>query len=329
MKRKALYFLFAALTIFGGYLFLRNTIVGSCLAYSFGGFREVANDRAARFLGKVKDEDTSRCRGGEPAVVWRATPWVDWQRYWATGGEQSRSTGLTSKLGFLSPNTRGVASALLDLEYQRIELLQFNLFDNSGTFEEYIQGRNDTPGPALKTWPQFRLPRDHPAYQAVGGNGPQRCRGELIRFRNLTGICNDMANPLMGSTDQPFARNVQFETTFPDLRENQLAINRHGNRLGLLQPDPQVISRKLFSRPQSSSHNCNDGYGLPGYAPGANCDYQKAPVFNVLADLLDSVHDPRLVLPSGGRAQSSRFNADGLHNAVRQRHRKAANSSRS
>lgn len=283
MKSKAVYFLIAALVILGAYFFLRHTVVGSCLAYSFGGFRAVASAPSTRFLGKVKDQDTSRCRGGEAAVLWRATPWVDWQRYWATGGEESRSTGLMSKLGFLSPNTRGVAGALLDLEYQRIELLQFNLFDNSGTFEEYIRGRNGTPGPALKAWPQFRLPRDHPDYRAVGGDGPQRCRGELIRFRNLTGICNDMANPLMGSTDQPFARNVHFETTFPDLGENQLAINRHGNRLGLLQPDPQVISRKLFSRPQSSNHNCNDGFGLPDYAPEADCSYQKAPVFNVLA----------------------------------------------
>ena len=42
------------------------------------------------------------------------------------------------------------------------------------------------------------------------------CSGELIRFRTLTGICNDIKNPLMGSTAMPFARNVQFEVTFPD-----------------------------------------------------------------------------------------------------------------
>ena len=168
----------------------------------------MANERSARFLGKVNDENTARCRGGQQAVDWRRTPWVDWQSYWATGAEESRSAGLISKLGFLSPNRRGVFGALLDMEYQRIELLQFNLFDNSGTFEEYVQGRNGTPGSAIKIWPQLRLPPGHSAYAAVGGDGPQRCEGELIRFRNLTGICNDVTNPLMGATDQPFARNV-------------------------------------------------------------------------------------------------------------------------
>ena len=283
MKRKRLYLLIAAITILGVYAFLKNMAMDSCLAYSLGGFREVANERSARFLGKVKDEDTSRCRGGQHAVDWRRTPWVDWQSYWATGAEESRSAGLISKLGFLSPNRRGVFGALLDMEYQRIELLQFNLFDNSGTFEAYVQGRNGTPGAAIKIWPQLRLPPGHSAYAAVGGDGPQRCEGELVRFRNLTGICNDVTNPLMGATDQPFARNVPFDAAFPDLHKSEIVINRHGDRLGLLKPDPQVISRKLFTRAQAPNNNCNDAHGLPGYGSKANCDYQKAPVLNVLA----------------------------------------------
>jgi Animal haem peroxidase len=283
MKRKILCLLVAVLAILGVYPILKNTEVGSCLAYALGGFRDVAHERSARFLGKVRDEDTSRCRGGEQSVAWRLTPWVDWQRYWATGAEDSRFTGLASKLGFLSPNRRGIAGALLDMEYQRIELLKFNLFDNSGTFEEYVRGRNGTPGSAIKTWPQMRLPPEHSAYVDVGGDGSQRCQGELIRFRNVTGICNDIMNPLMGSTDQPFARNVPFEATFPDLGKNEIAINRHSDRLGLLKPDPQVISRKLFSRTQAPNNSCNDGHGLPGYAPEASCDYEKAPVLNVLA----------------------------------------------
>ena len=282
MKKLALIGLAVSLLFFAAYPTLRNTRLSSCVAYAFGSFREVARDRSERFLGKVH-ADTARCRGGEEAVQWRATPWFDWQRYWATGEQDSRFTGFVSRLGFLSPNRRGIAGALLDMEYQRIELLQFNLFDNSGTFQEYVQGRNGTPGSAIKTWPQLRLPREHSAYAAVGGDGPQYCRGELIRFRNLTGICNDIANPLMGSTDQPFARNVPFEATFPDLGNNEIVINRHGDRLGLLKPDPQVISRKLFSRTQAANNSCNEGYGLPGHAPEANCDYQKAPVLNVLA----------------------------------------------
>jgi Animal haem peroxidase len=282
MKKLALIGLAVSLLFFGAYPSLRNTQLGSCVAYAFGSFREVAQERSERFLGKVH-EDTARCRGGEQAAAWRLTPWVDWQRYWATGAGESRFTGLISKFGILSPNRRGVAGALLDMEYQRIELLRFNLFDNSGTFEEYVRGRNGTAGSAIKIWPQLRLPRGHFAYVAVGGDGSEQCRGELIRFRNLTGICNDITNPLMGSTGQPFARNVPFDATFPDLGKNDIVINRHGDRLGLLQPDPQVISRKLFSRAQAPNNNCHDAHGLPGYVPEANCDYQKAPILNVLA----------------------------------------------
>jgi hypothetical protein len=87
----------------------------------------------------------------------------------------------------------------------------------------------------------------------------------------------------MGSNGTPFARNVEFETTFPDQGKTTLTRNRHGDRLGLLTPDPQVISRVLFTRTQSNPAACNAGFGLPGNSAAANCDYQKAPFFNVLA----------------------------------------------
>ena len=283
MKRKILYALAVALVGIAGYTLARKTQLGSCVAYALGGFREAATDRSDRFLGKIADDDTARCRGGEKSVQWRSTPWIDWQKYWAAGGEESRATGWASHFGFLSPNRRGINGATLDLEYQRIELLKFNLFDNAGTFEDYVRGRDGAGGRTLKSWPQMRLPKDHPAYASIGGDGPQPCAGELIRFRNLTGICNDTANPLMGSTDQPFARNVEFDTTFPDLGLNEIVKNRHGNRIRLLKPDPQVISRKLFTRLQSSPGKCNDGQGLPEHSAEANCDYQKANHMNVLA----------------------------------------------
>ena len=129
----------------------------------------------------------------------------------------------------------------------------------------------------------MRLPASSPDYLVVGGDGQQLCKGDLIRARTLTGICNDIRNPLMGSTGMPFARNAEFETTFPDLEQTTLTKNRHGGRIGLLTPDPQVISRKLFTRLQSNPAACNSGFGLPGDSPNANCDYQKAPFFNVLA----------------------------------------------
>ena len=195
-------------------------------------------------------------------------------------------TLLRLPVDFLSvkgPQFRGVTGALTDLEYQRIGLIKFNLFDNSGTYQSYVNGRGGVGGAALKTWPEMRLPSGNPYYQAVGGDGEQVCKGELIRARTLTGICNDIRNPSMGSTGMPFMRNVEFETTFPDLGQTALTKNRHGGRINLLTPDPQLISRVLFTRPQSNSASCNAGFGLPNNSIDANCDYQKAPFFNVLA----------------------------------------------
>ena len=90
------------------------------------GVRPIARTRDRRFLGKVQ-ESTARCRGGEYAGLGRRVPWVDWRNYYATGDDASKS--------FWSfRNFRGVNGALIDLEYQRIELIKFNLFDNSGTY---------------------------------------------------------------------------------------------------------------------------------------------------------------------------------------------------
>ena len=246
-----------------------------------GGLRPIAHERDQRFLGQVSP-DMARCRGGDKAALAHG-PYVDWSLYWGTGDLSSLTPGSTEVGGHLSRNGRGIDGALLDLEYQRVELIKFNLFDNAGTWQDYVQGRDGTPGSILKTWPAMRIPAGAPEYAAVGGAGEQLCQGELIRHRNLSGICNDIRNPLMGSSKTPFARNVQFETTFPDLGKTELTRNRHGERLSLLQPDPQLISRKLFTRSQSTPEQCRQGLGLPGDAASAQCDYQKAPFFNVLA----------------------------------------------
>lgn len=262
----------------------------ACGSYVIENFQPIATERTGRFLGKVED-DTARCRGGDKAVAGLGRPWVDWQNYWATGDASSLAYGAADGSGHLLPNGRGIDGALLDLEYQRMEMIKFNLFDNSGTYEEYVKGRVEEgkrkDGPTLKTWDTMRLDKRRKeyswltkdmkeVYDTVGGDGEQTCRDELIRFRTLTGICNDIENPLMGSTDQPFARNVEFETTFPELGKDKVAKNRHGDRLGLLKPDPQVISRKLFTRVQSEPNKCKEGSGL-------HCDYKPAPFFNVLA----------------------------------------------
>jgi len=251
----------------------------ACAELTLSGFRKISDARELRFEGKVS-EAAAICRGGQKTLQFRLTPWVDWSQYWGTGDMSSLPSGYISTKG---PAFRGVSGALLDLEYQRIELIKFSLFDNNGTYHTYITGRAGISGPSLKTWPEMRLAKENANYQAVGGDAEQVCKGDLIRFRTLTGICNDIRNPLMGSTGTPFARNVEFDTTFPDLGQTVLTKNRHGDRLGLLMPDPQVISRKLFTRQQTNPSACNAGFGLPNNSPDANCDYQKAPFFNVLA----------------------------------------------
>ncbi len=251
--------------------------IQACAQSVLNGFRKIADTRDQRFQGKVS-EANALCRGGNQTQQFRLTPWVDWTNYWGTGDMGSLPTGfISSKI----PAFRGVSGALLDLEFQRVELIKFNLFDNHGTYHDYVTGRKMSGGgivggPALKTWPEMRLPKDHPAFQTVGGDGEQVCKGDLIRFRTLTGICNDILNPLMGSNGTLFARNMEFDTTFPDQGLNDLTKNRHGGRIGLLTPDPQVISRKLFTRAQSDPDACKGGFGT-------DCDYQKAPFFNVLA----------------------------------------------
>jgi hypothetical protein len=238
----------------------------ACAQAVLGGFRKIADTRDQRFQGKVS-EANALCRGGYQALQFRNTPWADWSNYWGTGDSASIPPLLLKK----GPTQRGVLGALLDLEYQRIELIKFNLFDNNGTYPEYVQGRDGVGGPALKRWDAMRLAGDHPNYKDVGGDGRQVCQGGLVRFRNVSGICNDVVNPAMGSAGQLFARNMELDTTFPDTAQNELVRNRHGDRLGLLKPDPQMISRKLFTRAQSNPEACRD------------CDYQKAPFFNVIA----------------------------------------------
>ena len=253
----------------------------ACLNMASSGLLEIAEDPSKRFLGKV-EEDTARCRGGEKAVKYRNTPWVDWQNYYANGDEQSKHQGDEAKtrLGeHIFPDGRGIDGALMDLEYQRIELIKFNLFDQS-TYQHFV---TDPSRAATTVWDEMKLPPDHPDYAAVGGDGKQLCRGALITHRTLTGICNDLANPRMGASRMPFARNAQFEETFPRLEKTELIRNRHGGRLGLMKPDPQLLSRKLFTREQTPGNGCNQGLGDINHSAEAKCDYIKAPFFNVLA----------------------------------------------
>ena len=260
----------------------RERSAADCAHLLLDGFRPIGETRQERFTGKVQPE-TARCRGGDYAALFLETPWADWANYWGTGDAASRyPTRVEWLFKHLGPNDRGIDGALIDLEYQRVELIKFNLHDPN-TYEHYVKGRDGLAGPVLTRWAEMRLPPSDPNYKAVGAEGEQVCTGALIRHRTLTGICNDVFNPGMGSTGMVFARNAQFEETFPDRGGTLEQRNRHGDRIGLLKPDPQVISRKLLTRDQSRPEKCNEGRGLDGNSPDAQCDYQKAPFFNVLA----------------------------------------------
>lgn len=262
-----------------------QSLIGDCVSSAKSGLLKVPDDRSFRFLGKVQ-QDTASCRGGEQATKWQQTPWVDWQHYFATGDTTTLAPDgkkAKTKIGeHLFPDGRGIDGALMDLEYQRIELIKFNLFDQS-TYKEYVSGRDGKDGRTLDQWDAMRLPEEHADYERVGGNNKQICRAELLTHRTLSGICNDAINPLMGSVGMPFARNAKFESTFPDLQLNDLTRNRHDGRISPLTPDPQLISRMLFTRDQTPENGCNNGQGDGDYSVDANCDYIKAPFFNVLA----------------------------------------------
>ncbi|XDB00023.1 peroxidase family protein [Sulfitobacter sp. LCG007] len=255
-----------------------------CLSMASRGLVPISSERENRFLGKVRS-DTGNCRGGADFLALRDTPWVDWSNYWGTGGVASLSSWwqpLTFLAEHLIRDGRGVDGALMDLERQRVELIKYNLYDNY-TFETFVKGRDGRSGRILDTWPEMRLGPGDPLFEVVGGDGEQVCTGALIRARTLRGICNDLRNPAMGSTGMEFARNASFPATFPTLDIDDLAMNRHGGRIGPLQPDPQVISRLLLSRDQSHPESCNAGQGLPGNQADASCDYRKAAFMNVLA----------------------------------------------
>src|SRR5260370_39223269 len=156
----------------------------ACEQMVLKGLRPIASLRDERFQGKV-EEATAACRGELKAIWSMNTPCVDWANYWGAGDATSKAP---KSVGLLGPDTRGVDEALLDLEYQRIELIKFNLFDNNGTYEQYVTGRDSVGGPALKVWPAMRLKPTHPNYKDVGGDGQQVCKRDFARARTVDGI---------------------------------------------------------------------------------------------------------------------------------------------
>ena len=70
----------------------------ACVQHLAGGFLKVPDTRELRFQGKVTTP-TARCRGGQQAVEFQFTPWVDWARYWGAGDSTSLPVGFLSVKG--------------------------------------------------------------------------------------------------------------------------------------------------------------------------------------------------------------------------------------
>jgi hypothetical protein len=139
----------------------------ACLRMASEGLLEVSSDRATRFKGKVQ-EDTALCRGGDRAVEYRDVPWVDWANYWGTGDASTRGPDKTD-LQHASPTGRGIDGALLDLEYQRIELIEFNLFDNY-TYRSLCRVVT-AHGQRHQGLGRHAAAATHPQYATAGGGG--------------------------------------------------------------------------------------------------------------------------------------------------------------
>ena len=212
-----------------------------------------------------------------------ARPFVDWANYWAAGDARSMSPESAVFGSHLGRNGRGVDGAVIDLEYQRIELIKFNLFANDGTYQDYLSGRDGIAGPGLKVWDAMRLPKEHPSYETVGGAAEQLCRGELIRFRNLDGICNDLRNPLMGASESALRQKCPIRIDVPGSRQEPAGSKSTPRSAAAAETRSTGDQPQAFHPRAIASGKCNEGNGLPGYSVEADCDYKKAPALNVLA----------------------------------------------
>ena len=80
-------------------------------------------------------------------------------------------------------------------------------------------GATACPAPRSRSWPEMRLPPDASGLRRRSAAPvEQSLPGELIRSPHAhRASATTFAIPLMGSTGMPFARNVEFEATFPEL----------------------------------------------------------------------------------------------------------------
>ena len=303
----------------------------ACLEMAGDGLRDLPAARADRFLGKVK-EPTARCRGGERAVKQRGVPWVDWSNYWGNGDATSKTDkpdrGITL-LGrhLLDRNTRGLDGALLDLEYQRMELIKFNLFDNL-TYETYVKGGRDK-GKAV----------DGPVVQNLEGNAAcaesskHRERGDEERRAAVQRPCYPLPHR---------ERHLQRHQQSGDGLDGHAVCPQRAVRIDLSGPWPQRARAQPPRRahlaaqagpagdqPQAVHARPEGRRGLQQGPRHRSQQHLRLPEGSVLqrdCGVLDPVHDARLVHPHGGGAQRQGAHdlaQHGLHHRAREQRRAA------
>jgi len=190
-------------------VFAELCVLGGCAGQSpFGVFvgstKELCGDASAGRYSKGGEDQrrtilregadtTARCLGGKKAASLREGPWLDWPNYWAAGDATSRAPArLLANAKVVGPNAHGINGALYELELQRIELISSisstTTRPTRPTSQAETARQAGAPIPGLKC----DYPRAIPTSHLSGGNQAQVCRGALIRFRTLDGLCNDI-----------------------------------------------------------------------------------------------------------------------------------------
>src|SRR5262245_60330814 len=95
----------------------REEDLQGCVDAVLAGPKPIAETRDQRFEGKV-GTSSAQCRGGEKGVKGTGLPWLDWPNYYGTGDQTSKSSSVR--------DLHGIASALIDIERERVELIKFN-----------------------------------------------------------------------------------------------------------------------------------------------------------------------------------------------------------
>ena len=164
----------------------------------------------------------------------------------------------------LDRNTRGIDGALMDLEYQRMELIKFNLFDNL-TYETYVTAAATTARPM--DGPVREGLEGDAACAAIirtsrtcrsAGTASSVCKGPATRFRTVNGICNDINNPAMGSTGHAVRpqRAVRIDLSGPRPRRARAQPPRRAHLAAQARPagdQPQAVHARPDRMPRTAT----------------------------------------------------------------------------